>query len=54
MTREGLRTVEQREAKLSALRTRLDQSIARGGEATEFEIDAALKAKAEQLQKDGF
>jgi len=54
VVREGLRLVEEREAKLKALRATLDQSIAKGGETSESEIDAALDAKAEQLQKEGF
>jgi antitoxin ParD1/3/4 len=54
VVREGLRLVEEREAKLKALRATLDQSIARGGEASESDIDAALDVKAEQLQKEGF
>jgi antitoxin ParD1/3/4 len=37
-----LRLVEEREAKLLALRAALDDSIARGGEVTDAELDAAL------------
>jgi antitoxin ParD1/3/4 len=40
--------------KLSSLRTMLDNSIAKGGEASEEDIDAALEAKAAELAKDGF
>jgi len=54
VVREGLRLVEEREAKLKALRATLDASIAAGGEASEADIDAALEAKAEQLAKEGF
>ena len=46
IVREGLRLVEEREAKLQALRNTLDASIARGGahgvEAVGRHIDAAL------------
>src|ERR1700685_1946548 len=42
VVREGLRLVEEREAKLLALRAALDDSIARGGEVTDAELDAAL------------
>ena len=48
IVREGLRLVEEREAKLQALRNTLDASIARGGthndEAVGRHIDAALDA----------
>jgi antitoxin ParD1/3/4 len=50
----GLRLVEEREAKLKALRAMLDASIAAGGEAGDAEIDEALEAKAAQLKKEGF
>jgi antitoxin ParD1/3/4 len=54
VVREGLRLVEEREAKLKALRTTLDASIAAGGEASDADIDSALEAKAAQLAKEGF
>ena len=54
VVREGLRLVEEREAKLQALRAMLDASIAAGGEADDAEIDTALEAKAAQLAKEGF
>jgi antitoxin ParD1/3/4 len=54
VVREGLRLVEEREAKLHALRAMLDASIAAGGEARDAEIDDALEAKAAQLAKEGF
>ena len=48
IVREGLRLVEEREAKLQALRNTLDASIARGGahndEAVGHHVDAALDA----------
>jgi antitoxin ParD1/3/4 len=54
VVREGLRLVEEREAKLKALRRMLEASIAAGGEASEADLDAALAAKAAQLTKEGF
>ena len=54
VVREGLRLVEEREAKLRALRRMLDASIAAGGEASETDIDEALAQKAAQLAKEGF
>ena len=54
VVREGLRLVEEREAKLEALRVMLDGSIAAGAEASDTEIDNALEAKATQLAKEGF
>jgi antitoxin ParD1/3/4 len=54
VVREGLRLVEEREAKLQALRAMLDASIAAGGEASDAEIDTALEAKAVQLAKEAF
>ena len=54
VVREGLRLVEEREAKLHALRAVLDASIAAGGEASDAEIDTALEAKAAQLAKEAF
>lgn len=54
VVREGLRLVEEREARLKALRAMLDGSIAAGGEASDADIDSALEAKAAQLAKEGF
>ena len=54
VVREGLRLVEEREAKLRSLRAMLDDSIEKGGEASEADIDAALEAKAAELAKSGF
>jgi antitoxin ParD1/3/4 len=51
---EGLRLVEEKEARLGALQTVLDGSMAAGGEASEADIDAAIEAKAAQLTKEGF
>ena len=50
VVREGLRLVEEREAKLVALRAMLDASIEAGGEVSDAEIDKALAAKAAELK----
>ena len=51
--RDGLRLVEEREAKLLALRAALDDSIARGGEVTDAELDAALGTRSAELTRKG-
>ena len=53
VVREGLRLVEEREAKLTALRATLDASIAAGGEVTDAELDEAIAAKGEELRRKG-
>jgi len=53
VVREGLRLVEEREAKLVALRATLNAAIAAGGEVTEVELDAALAEKAAELRGKG-
>ncbi len=53
VVREGLRLVEEREAKLQALRATLEASIAAGGEVTEDELDQALAAHGEELRRKG-
>jgi antitoxin ParD1/3/4 len=45
VVREGLRLVEEREAKLMALRETLDASIARGGSHSAGDVRAAVKAR---------
>ena len=52
--REGLRLVEEREAKLQALRDTLNSSIAAGGRFTDEDVTAALEAQAADLAKAGF
>lgn len=47
VVREGLRLVEEREAKLSALKHDIDAAIERGGSFTDQDIAAALAADAE-------
>lgn len=54
VVREGLRLVEEREAKLVALRATLDASIAAGGEVTDDELDAAIAAKSAELRGQGY
>lgn len=54
VVREGLRLVEEREAKLSALRETLTASIEAGGDVSEEDLDAALAAEAQTLAEEGF
>jgi len=54
VVREGLRLVEEREAKLQALRETLSASIAAGGAYTDEEIGDAVAAEAVKLAKDGY
>jgi antitoxin ParD1/3/4 len=54
VVREGLRLVEEREAKLQALRDTLNASIAAGGRFTDDELGAALDAQAAEFSKVGF
>lgn len=53
VVREGLRLVEEREAKLQALRAHLDDAIAQGGEVSDAELDAALTEQAAELKARG-
>jgi antitoxin ParD1/3/4 len=48
VVREGLRLVEEREARLNALHTMLDGSLATS-EASENDVDRALETKVAQL-----
>ena len=50
VVREGLRLVEEREAKLASLRQTLDASIAAGGDVSEDELGAALEARLVALR----
>jgi antitoxin ParD1/3/4 len=54
VVREGLRLVEEREVKLTALRETLNASIAAGGDVSDGELDAALAAEARDLAGEGF
>ena len=51
VVREGLRLVEEREARLAALRATLNASIALGGEVTDAELDADLAARSAELRR---
>ncbi|MER2510753.1 MAG: type II toxin-antitoxin system ParD family antitoxin [Amaricoccus sp.] len=53
VVREGLRLVEEREAKLAALRQTIEASIAEGGARSQDEVSAALSAKAQALANEG-
>ena len=54
VVREGLRLVEEREARLQALRDTLTASIAAGGHNTEDDLVRALDAKEAELAKAGY
>ena len=51
---KALRLVEEREAKLQALRRTLSEAVEAGGDASEDEIDAALAAKSAELKALGY
>jgi antitoxin ParD1/3/4 len=54
VVREGLRLVEEREAKLQALRDILNNSIAEGGPGSDADVEASLTTKAAELAKAGY
>jgi antitoxin ParD1/3/4 len=54
VVREGLRLVEEREAKIAALRQQITSSIKEGGRFTPEEVDAELDAITEELKKQGY
>jgi antitoxin ParD1/3/4 len=54
VVREGLRLVEEREARLQALRDTLNTSIADGGAGTDDDLTASLDAKAAEQAKAGY
>jgi antitoxin ParD1/3/4 len=54
VVREGLRLVEEREAKLRALQETLNRSIAEGGSFSDDEVTAALDEAAAELAEQGF
>jgi len=53
VVREGLRLVEEREAKLRALRAIIDASVAAGGEVTDAQLDDALALQSQELLREG-
>lgn len=54
IVREGLRLVEEREAKLAALRETIEASLARGGQHSDDDIDIQLDKVAEELKSQGY
>lgn len=54
VVREGLRLVEEREAKLQALRDTLNASIERGGAHSAEEVRAHLDEVMEELAAQGY
>ncbi|GLS17655.1 antitoxin ParD1 [Labrys miyagiensis] len=53
VVREGLRLVEEREAKLRALRDMVNASIEEGGDLSDEDIGRDLDAAAERLAQEG-
>lgn len=53
VVREGLRLVEEREAKLRALTDTLDAAIAEGGGLSDDDAAAAVEARAAELARQG-
>jgi antitoxin ParD1/3/4 len=53
VVREGLRLVEEREARLQALRNTLNASITKGGTVSEMELDRAISARGAELRRRG-
>ena len=51
VVREGLRLVEEREAKLQSLRDTLNASIAGGGRLEDADVSAALEERAAHMSK---
>lgn len=54
VVREGLRLVEEREAKLAALREMVQASIAEGGDYSDEDIGRELDAQFELLKQQGY
>ncbi|MFY7962923.1 MAG: type II toxin-antitoxin system ParD family antitoxin [Elsteraceae bacterium] len=54
VVREGLRLVEEREAKLQSLRDTLNASIAAGGENTLEDLARVLDATGKELKAAGY
>lgn len=52
--REGLRLVEEREAKLQALRDTLNASITEGGFGTSEDLIRELSQVSKELEKEGY
>ena len=54
VVREGLRLVEEREARLRALRDTLNASIAEGNPGTDDDLHVSLSATEAELAKAGY
>ena len=54
VVREGLRLVEEREARLQSLRDTLNASIERGGACSDDELGASLDLEAARLAAQGY
>lgn len=54
VVREGLRLVEEREARLQALRDTLSASIEKGGAHGQDDVNAFLAAEATKLAGEGY
>ena len=54
VVREGLRLVEEREAKLRALRDMIAASIAEGGAITDDELTASFEETARELARESY
>jgi antitoxin ParD1/3/4 len=54
VVRDGLRLVEEREAKLNALRDTINGSIEAGGHNTDEDVTRALDALDAKLAQDGY
>lgn len=53
IVREGLRLVEEREAKLAALRETIEAAIAEGGEHSVEDVEAYLDNVLDDMEKSG-
>ena len=54
IVREGLRLVEEREAKLAALRAKINAAIEEGGSITDDELELRLEERAAKLGAQGY
>lgn len=54
VVREGLRLVEEREAKLKALRAAIEEGIDSGFTVDDSELDQAIEDLAGELKKEGY
>ena len=52
VVREGLRLVEEREARLASLRQTIDAAIERGGNHSQDDVTAAIKKRLAGLRTD--